>query len=190
MSFNPKTGLAYYPAMHINATFSDQGIDTATWRSTPWLGGFGVNGLFIAGPSRKEGGMASLQAWDPVRQRVVWEVSMDGLFNPGTLTTAGNLVFQGRVDGTLRAYAADTGKELWQHDLGLGVSAPPITYAVNGRQYLAILVGFGGGLAGLGGPLSASHGWAYGRQTRYLAAFALDGTATLPSQPPPARRRR
>jgi quinohemoprotein ethanol dehydrogenase len=107
------------------------------------------------------------------------------LFNPGTLTTAGNLVFQGRVDGTLRAYAADTGKELWQTSLGLGISAPPITYAVNGKQYVALLVGFGGGLAGLGGPLAAAHGWAYGRQTRYLVAFALDGAAALPTQPPP-----
>ena len=185
MSFNPKTGLAYYPAMHLTSTFTDQGIDTATWRSTPWVGGYGVNGQFVTGSSRKDGSMASLQAWDPVRQRLAWEVPMDGLFNPGTLTTAGNLVFQGRVDGTLRAYAADTGKALWQHNLGLGISAPPITYAVNGRQYVAILVGFGGGMAGLGGPLSAAHGWSYGRQRRALVAFALDGTATLPPQPPP-----
>jgi quinohemoprotein ethanol dehydrogenase len=130
--------------------------------------------------------MASLQAWDPVRQRLVWEVMTPGLFNPGTLTTAGNLVFQGRVDGTLRAYAADTGKELWQSNLGLGISAPPITYTVDGKQYVAILVGFGGGMAGLGGPLAASHGWAYGRHTRYLVAFALDGKGTLPVLPPPA----
>jgi quinohemoprotein ethanol dehydrogenase len=185
MSFNPKTGLAYYPAMHLTSTFTDRGIDTATWRSTPWIGGYGVNGQFISGSSRKDSRMASLQAWDPVRQRLVWEVVTDGLFNPGTLTTAGNLVFQGRVDGTLRAYAADTGTELWQQNLGLGISAPPITYAVNGKQYVAILVGFGGGMAGLGGPLSAAHGWAYGRQQRSLVAFALDGTATLPAQPPP-----
>ena len=108
------------------------------------------------------------------------------MFNPGTLTTAGNLVFQGRVDGTFRAYAADTGKELWRYDLGLGISAPPITYAVNGRQYVAILVGWGGAMAGLGGPLSAAHGWAYGAQTRSLVAFSLDGKATLPQQPPPS----
>ncbi len=185
MSFNPKTGLAYYPAMHLTATFTDKGIDPATWRSTPWLGGFGVNGQFVTGSSRKDSRMASLQAWDPVRQRLVWEVFTDGLFNPGTLTTAGNLVFQGRVDGTLHAYAADTGTELWQVNLGLGISAPPITYAINGKQYVAILVGFGGGMAGLGGPLTAAHGWAYGRQQRSLVAFALDGTATLPAQPPP-----
>jgi quinohemoprotein ethanol dehydrogenase len=139
----------------------------------------------VTGPSRKEGGLASLQAWDPVRQRIAWEVPTEGLFNPGTLTTAGNLVFQGRVDGTLRAYAADSGQELWRYDLGLGISAPPITYSVNGRQYVAILVGWGGAMAGLGGPLSASHGWAYGVHTRRLVAFSLEGTAVLPRQPPP-----
>jgi quinohemoprotein ethanol dehydrogenase len=157
MSFNPKTGLAYYPAMHLTARFSDKDIDTVTWRSTPWIGGFGVNGQFVTGSSRKDGHMASLQAWDPVRQRLAWEVPMDGLFNPGTLTTAGNLVLQGRVDGTLRAYAADSGKELWQYSVGLGISAPPITYAVGGRQYVALLVGYGGAVAGLGGPRRCRH---------------------------------
>ena len=101
------------------------------------------------------------------------------------MTTAGNLVFQGRVDGTLRAYAADTGKEVWRHDLGLGISAPPITYAVDGKQYVAILVGLGRRWRGLAARSTAAHGWAYGRQQRYLVAFALDGTAKLPAQPPP-----
>jgi quinohemoprotein ethanol dehydrogenase len=185
MSFNPKTGLAYYPAMHITASFTDAGMDLVNWRSTPWIGGFGVNGQFVTGSSRKDARVSSLQAWDPVRQRLAWEVPTDGLFNPGTLTTAGNLVFHGRVDGSLRAYTADAGKEVWRHDLGLGISAPPITYAVNGKQYVAILVGWGGALAGLGGPLSAAHGWSYGVHKRYLVAFGLDGKAVLPQQPPP-----
>ena len=140
---------------------------------------------FVTGSSPKDGRVSSLQAWDPVRQQLAWEIPTDGLFNPGTVTTAGNLVFQGRVDGTLRAYTADTGKEVWRHDLGLGISASPITYAVNGRQHVAILVGWGGAMAGLGGPVSAVHGWAYGVHKRYLVAFALDGKATLPQQPPP-----
>ena len=50
---------------------------------------------------------------------------------------------------------------------------------------LALLVGFGGGMAGLGGPISARHGWAYGVHTRFLVAFALDGNAALPKEPPP-----
>ena len=185
MSFNPKTGLAYYPAMHLTATFNDKGFDAKTWRATPWSIGYGVGGQFISGASRPGSSLSSLQAWDPVRQRVVWEVPMDGVFHPGTMTTAGNLVFQGRVDGSLRAYTADAGKEVWKRDLGLGISAPPITYAVNGKQYVAILVGWGGAMAGVGGQISAMQGWAYGVHKRYLVAFALDGTASLPAQPPP-----
>ncbi len=185
MSFNPKTGLAYYPAMHLTATFNDKGFDPKTWRATPWSIGYGVGGQFISGASSPGTSLSSLQAWDPVRQRVAWEVPMDGVFHPGTMTTAGNLVFQGRVDGSLRAYTADTGKEVWRRDLGLGISAPPITYAVNGKQYVAILVGWGGAMAGVGGSLSAAQGWAYGVHKRYLVAFSLDGTASVPAQPPP-----
>ncbi len=185
MSFNPKTGLAYYPAMHLTATFNDKAFDPKTWKATPWAISYGVGGQFISGGSRPGTPLSSLQAWDPVRQRLAWEVPMDGVYHPGTMTTAGNLVFQGRVDGSLRAYTADTGKEVWRRDLGLGISAPPITYAVNGKQYVAILVGWGGAMAGLGGPLSSVHGWAYGVHKRYLVAFALDGKAALPVQPPP-----
>ncbi|HEX4915983.1 MAG TPA: PQQ-dependent dehydrogenase, methanol/ethanol family [Vicinamibacterales bacterium] len=186
MSFNPKTGLAYYPAMHMTATFNDKGFDAKTWRATPWSIGYGVGGQFISGASRPGTSLSSLQAWDPVKQRLAWEVPMDGVFHPGTMTTAGNLVFQGRVDGSLRAYTADTGKEVWRRDLGLGISAPPITYAVNGKQYVAILVGWGGAMAGLGGPISVTHGWSYGVHKRYLVSFALDGKAALPVQPPPS----
>jgi quinohemoprotein ethanol dehydrogenase len=98
------------------------------------------------------------------------------------LTTAGNLVFQGRPDGKLLAYQAATGKLEWEFDAGLGISAPPITYAVNGRQYIALLVGWGGGYAGLS---SGEAGWAYGMHTRRLIAFSLEGKVDLPKLPPP-----
>ncbi len=185
MSFNPETGLAYYPAIHLSMRFSDAGVDLDSWRSTNWLGGTGVSWT-IAGTSGPGGAASTLQAWDPVRQELAWEVPLPGIYSPGTLTTAGNLVFQGRLDGTFVAYAADTGEELWSIDLGLGVSAPPISYSVDGRQYVALLVGWGGAMAGLGGGASASYGWAYGTHTRMLVAFALDGAATLPVQPPPS----
>jgi quinohemoprotein ethanol dehydrogenase len=101
------------------------------------------------------------------------------------MTTAGNLVFQGRIDGTFVAYRADTGEELWATDLGLDITAPPITYSVDGRQYVALLVGWGGVMAGLGGALQASYGWSYGVHTRMLVAFSLEGGASLPVQPDP-----
>ncbi|NIT87187.1 MAG: PQQ-binding-like beta-propeller repeat protein, partial [Gemmatimonadetes bacterium] len=72
--------------------------------------------------------MGTLQAWDPVRQERVWEVPLEVRTNGGTLTTAGDLVFQGHGDGLFRAFHAATGEELWSVDLGLGITAPPITY--------------------------------------------------------------
>ena len=90
----------------------------------------------------------------------MWEVSLEGPWQPGTLTTAGNLVFHGRDTGDLFAYRADTGEPLWSYDLGLGISAPPITYAVDGKQYVALLVGWGGGGPGRyrDGPPARSRG--------------------------------
>ena len=158
------------------------GIDPATYRVTNWLVGVGVGGG-NTGSTHPSGVLSTLQAWDPVRQTLAWEVPLPGVYNPGTMTTAGNLVFQGRVDGLLVAYRADTGEELWRYDLGLGILAPPITYAVDGRQYVALLVGYGSLMAR--GPEAAALGWAYGVHMRRLVAFSLDGTATLPPQPPP-----
>jgi len=120
-----------------------------------------------------------------VRGEQVWEIPADGLWNAGTLTTASNLLFQGRADGHLVAYDAESGEELWNEALGLGISAPPITYSVDGRQYLAILVGWGGSMAALGGQALADYGWSYGAQTRRLFAFSLDGNQAIPSQSPP-----
>ena len=184
MSFNAETGLAYFPTIHASYVYDDRSVDLETWRSIPWVGGLGVEGGF--GPSLRDDNVYStLRAWDPVRQELAWEVPLPGIYSPGTMTTAGNLVFQGRLDGNFVAYRADTGEELWREDMGLGISAPPITYAVDGKQYVALLVGWGTVMAAVGGEFSASYGWAYGEQTRMLVAFSLDGTATLPDQPDP-----
>lgn len=189
MSYNPGTGLVYIPTMHVAAQFADTGIDLAKWRSPDWRGDLPTEGIGVAWPSplpaRSDGVVGTLQAWDPVKKQRVWEVVLPGPWNPGTMTSAGNLVFQGRADGHLVAYQAGTGQELWKADLGLGISAPPVTYAVNGRQYVALLVGWGGAGAALGGPGLAAHGWAYGAQTRRLIAFSLEGKAALPPSSPP-----
>jgi quinohemoprotein ethanol dehydrogenase len=184
MSFNQETGLAYYPAIHASYIYDDSALDLETWRSEPWVGGTGQTGTF--GPSlRDDNVFSTLQAWDPVRQELAWEVPLPGIYSAGTMTTAGNLVFQGRLDGTFAAYRANTGEELWTHDMGLGISAPPITYSVDGKQYVALLVGWGSVMAAIGGAASASYGWAYGEHTRMLVAFSLDGMAVLPRQPDP-----
>jgi quinohemoprotein ethanol dehydrogenase len=101
--------------------------------------------------------------------------------NGGTLVTAGNLVFQGGGDGHLSAYRADTGQKRWSFYAGLGISAPPISYAVGDTQYLAVLVGWGGGGSYVGTSALAQHGWEYGKYPRRLLLFAQGGKAVLPA---------
>ena len=68
--------------------------------------------------------------------------------------------------------------------MGLGISAPPVTYSVNGKQYIALLVGWGGGAAGIGGEHAEKFGWPYGVHPRRLVTFSLEGKAVLPESPP------
>ena len=89
-----------------------------------------------------------LRAWDPVAQKAVWEQETShGVFvnDGGVMSTGGNLVFQGRADGSLYAFAADTGKLLHTIDTGVGIMAAPMTYEVAGVQYVAVMAGYGGG---------------------------------------------
>ncbi len=182
MSYNPITKLAYIPSIHLSVKYTDAGIDPKTWQSVPFQGGMGVNSTSY-GPEPGKPYPASLQAWDPVKQELAWAVPQDNYWNAGTLTTAGDLVFQGHANGHLMAYHARSGKTLWDQDLGLGISAPPITYKIDGRQYVTLLVGFGGSVAGLGG--AGKLGWSYGVHTRRVVAFSLTGKASLPPQPAP-----
>ncbi len=182
MSYSPRTGLVYLPSIHLSAQYSDRGVDPKTWRAVPFLGGMAVNaGGYRLSPG--EVAPASLQAWDPVAQKQVWSVPQRDWWNAGTLVTAGDVVFQGRADGHFLAYDAKTGKALWDYDAGLGISAPPITYQLGGKQYLALLVGYGGSVAGTGG--GGAFGWSYGIHERRLLVFSLDGKAEVPKLPPP-----
>ncbi|NND79301.1 MAG: PQQ-dependent dehydrogenase, methanol/ethanol family, partial [Maribacter sp.] len=103
MSYNPNTGLVYIPALHQGANYSDEGIDLGTWQAIEFKGGVGVNTTFDDKPRDFP---ASLIAWDPVNQKEVWKIPQEHLHNAGTLTTAGNLLFQGRPDGKFLAYDA------------------------------------------------------------------------------------
>nr|WP_313512686.1 PQQ-binding-like beta-propeller repeat protein [Pseudomonas sp.] len=95
-----------------------------------------------------------LIAWDPVKQAPAWSQPYISAGNGGTLSTAGNLVFQGTADGRVVAYSADKGEKLWEHRANSGVMAGPITYTVKGEQYVAFSVGWGGILPLLTGPLT------------------------------------
>src|SRR5262249_31149104 len=83
--------------------------------------------------------------WDPVAQKEVWEQeTSSGVrgYDGGVMSTAGNLVFQGRGSGELWVYAADSGKVLKKIQTGSHIMAAPMTYAVNGEQYVAVQVGY------------------------------------------------
>lgn len=180
MSFNPQTGLAYIPTIHDAAIFSGENVNTADWKANPAKGGIAV-GLSDA-DSLPRPYTGSLQAWNPATQKLAWSLPYKELWNAGTLTTAGNLVFQGTAEGNFHAINAQTGKVAWTYNAGLGISAPPITYKIRGKQYIALLVGWGGAFAGVG---NKNLGWDYNRHTRRLIVFALDGKARVPVQPPP-----
>ena len=134
MSYNPKTGLVYIPTM--NMCMDLEGIQEEYKRGQFYLG---VNfDLDKPGPGGYLGG---LKAWDPVAQKEVWFIKDDLPFNGGTMTTTTGLVFAGDIRGTFRAHDAKTGKELWKFNTGSGISAAPISYTLDGKQYVAVTSG-------------------------------------------------
>lgn len=181
MSFNPNTGLVYLPTIHIQADYTDERFD-ANWKSVAFEGGTAVD--YSKGEDPRDY-LGSLQAWDPIQQKAVWSVPQQYAWASGTLTTAGNLVFQGDPQGKFTAYDARDGKTLWQFDAGLGISAPPITYKLGGKQYVSVLVGYGGGYSGRILPGAENLGWAYGVHTRRLLTFSMTGEGGDAQQPPP-----
>jgi quinohemoprotein ethanol dehydrogenase len=176
MSYSPKTGLVYIPVQQLGARFSrdlSEQDDTA----------FNVMGLILKPLVKKPGdGRGYLIGWDPVAQKEAWKVTHDHLWNGGTLATAGGLVFQGTADGHLKAYRASTGDPMWDFNAGLGIIAAPMSYSAEGRQYVSILVGWGGTVAALSSVMDV--GWTYGAQPRRILTFALGGDAELPPSPP------
>jgi quinohemoprotein ethanol dehydrogenase len=146
MSFNPQTGLVYLPAQGVPLNLTGEKALTQNkmepfkfGSTTGWNVGFTLN----ATPP-KNLPFGRLVAWDPVQQKEVWRADYVAPWNGGTLTTAGNLVFQGTADGRFIAYNAKTGEKLWESPLGTGAVAAPATYMVDGVQYVSIAVGWGG----------------------------------------------
>ncbi|MCJ2177425.1 PQQ-dependent dehydrogenase, methanol/ethanol family [Novosphingobium album (ex Hu et al. 2023)] len=175
MSFSPRTGLVYIPVQQIAQRFSREGgPDDA----------FDVMGVSVSALKKDPGdGHGSLVAWDPVAQKEVWRVQHKGLWNGGTLATAGGLVFQGTATGYFKAYDGKTGKELWKFNAGLGIVGAPMSYSLGGKQYVSVLAGYGGSTAAYGQLMDM--GYKFGVQPRRLLTFAIGGDKTLPASPPP-----
>jgi quinohemoprotein ethanol dehydrogenase len=173
ISFNPTTGLVYLnvmdstsihvPQHNVKIDLHDQitGVDRG-----------------YRGPVRdqwlKTESTGRLIAWDPVARHEVWRADQPFARSGGTLTTAGNQVFHGRADGKLVAYRATDGKSLWEFDTGVGISAAPMTYSVNGTQYVAVMAGWGGPTTLANRPIGKGK-IGPGR----LVVFSIGGSATL-----------
>jgi alcohol dehydrogenase (cytochrome c) len=137
-AYNPQVGLLYIPSIEgcnfietkVEQDMVDQGGSVKPRER--FTGG---------GPKTPDRLYGSLKAVDPVTSEIKANLKLEYPNYSGALATAGNLVFIGGVDGSVTAHDARTLKELWRFDVGTGINAPPITYSVNGKQYIAVLAG-------------------------------------------------
>lgn len=178
MAHNPATGLVYFPVTATQTTYIASEVNPILGY---WNLGVDLDGPPLIGqptllskitPKLFNG---HLLAWNPVTQREAWRIEHPAGGNGGVVSTSGNLVFQGTSSAELVAAAADTGEVLWRHDTQVGVIAPPITYEIDGEQYVAVAAGWGGA-TGLVMRFDGRHETPLGR----LLAFKLGAKGTLP----------
>ncbi|MBL6939398.1 MAG: PQQ-dependent dehydrogenase, methanol/ethanol family [Alphaproteobacteria bacterium] len=186
MSYDPETGLVYIPVIDSNFIYAQQrqlSYKPGAWNTSD----FAQLGQMIAADIAKgqipPPAKGYIRAWDPVTQKMVWQVEMSGGWNSGLLSTAGGLVFFGGSDGMFGAYDAKTGAKLWAIDLKTGMSAPAITYTVDGEQYIAIAAAFGGsgGLGATSDPNTALQ--KYGNNQGRIFAFKIGGNKVVNPMP-------
>ena len=134
MSFSPKTGFVYIPANNICQDMSE--LKSVEYRKGMFYLGKEISAL--PGPG---GYLGDIEAWDPIAQKAVWHNKEPLPFNGGTLATGGDLVFYGNLLGFFKAVDAKTGAELSKTQLGSGSAAGPISYSIDGKQYIAVVAG-------------------------------------------------
>lgn len=183
MSYNPNTGLVYIPAQELDFPY----IADKDFKRSDLAVNLGIDLAAVALPDDqairdqvRKSLKGSLMAWDPVQQKEVWRVEHGGPWNGGTLSTAGNLVFQGNRNGELVAYDAADGKKLWSTQVHTGIIAAPISYMIDGEQYIAVMAGWGGILPLLLGELSHNDNGPQVNRSRVLV-YKLGGSKTLPT---------
>jgi quinohemoprotein ethanol dehydrogenase len=186
MSYNPATGLVYIPAQHAPQGYHDDMTELEKRKVIGFNHGTSITGTLL--PDDKAAFKAAsaaltgrLVAFDPRAGKVAWAVDYPAAWNGGTMTTAGNLVFQGTSTGRFRAYAADTGKQLLDLDMQSGILGGPSTFRVGGVQYIAFMTG-------KGGPFALAAGVAGGVTRKLpniprLVVLKIGGTVKLPAPP-------
>ena len=199
MSFDPRARRAFIPTIEqpmiyldtarrpagsIEGMFTVPGIAPEDYdpRSLESLYGRLPTLASLAGRTAPVASRGVLRALDAVTGRLVWEVPTQSAWDGGVLSTDANLVFQGDVAGHLNIYAADSGTLLKRIDVGTGIMAAPMTYRLQGTQYVAVLAGYGGANLSLTLP-PQSAAYRYSNQGR-LVAFKLYGGAV--PKPAPA----
>jgi mono/diheme cytochrome c family protein len=170
----------YIPAVDFGAEFVTE--EDFTYQPRHWNTGYDAKGppggdLFNQA-LLKNVPKGFLLAWDPIKQREAWRVPYAYIGNGGTLATKGNLVFQGSAEGTFNVYSADTGERLWNMAVQNGVIAAPVSYSVDGEQYVSVLVGRGGGISMVMG-IDYEMPPIKGR----VMTFKLGGATSLPTVP-------
>lgn len=142
MAYNPVTKLVYIPSRELALTHGNE--KNFVYNPKTWNTGsaFNPDNQMLDDPKahKAEG---RLIAWDPVAGKEVWRSQGASIWDAGVLTTT-DLVFQGNAQGIFKAFDAKSGKELWSKDLKSGIIAPPVTYLVDGVQYVSVAVGWGG----------------------------------------------
>jgi lanthanide-dependent methanol dehydrogenase len=135
-SWSPQTKLIYIPHQHLCMNW--KATDVGYIAGTPYVG---ATVDMYAGPGGYRG---ELMAWDPLAKKKVWSIKEKFPVWSGTVVTAGDVVFYGTMDRHFKAVDARSGKVLWQFTAPSGIIGQPVTYSVNGVQYVAILSGVGG----------------------------------------------
>jgi quinohemoprotein ethanol dehydrogenase len=182
MGYNAQTGLVYIPAYEIlgRGNGRERGNGQAPTQG-PTLE---ADRLAARDNDQRMGNLAQgkLVAFDPIKQEPRWVVTLPLSVNGGVLATAGNLVFHGDASGEISGYAADTGKKVWSVKTASAIQSVPVTYIVNGEQYVLMPIGLGGGFR-LFGRVSDMATLESKRGPASLVAFKLGGKGTIPSIP-------
>jgi quinohemoprotein ethanol dehydrogenase len=184
MAYDAKQKLVFIPAQITSYPY----IPAAGWKPSKIGFNVGMDTANNAMPAdnavreaAKKATKGVLIAWDPVAQKERWRVTLGGPWNGGVLATAGGLVFQGNAMGNFVAYDSASGKNLWSFEAQTGVVAAPMTYSINGEQYVAVLAGWGGAWPITAGVLSDMSGPV--RNISRLLVFKLGGKGKLPAMP-------
>ena len=204
MSYDPEQKIVFIPTMEIAAvhrvkkSFNETGLFKMQPQTVNTVTEFN---LFDTVPDMTDGEnippiTGELIAFDPVSGKTQWTVKHEQFWNGGPLTTAGGLVFQGNGSGFFEAYNTENGERVWSKNVRIGIMAPPVTYMIDGEQYISILAGDGGASNFLGDNFGEWEGKVasikYGNFGKLLT-FKLNGKSkiedipekdlTIPSQP-------